>query len=260
MKKEHAAFCFAAAMAAVGAGCVSAKSPEAGDTMFLPLPGGEKIEMVYVAPGTFRAGGTDGYEWEGPVHEVTITKGFWLGKYEVTQKQWESLMGSNPSQFKGGDRPVETVSWNDCTAFAEKLAGELKAAGFDGIEPRLPTEAEWEYACRAGADGSGRENLGETAWFGERDGSTRPVGGKRPNAWGFYDMQGNVWEWCSDWQGDYAAEALVDPKGPESGKFRMTRGGSWFDGEILCSRSSRAGYYARNKNCYLGFRICAGTR
>ena len=165
-------------------------------------------------------------------HKVTLTQPFMLGVHEVTQAQYEQVMGSNPSKFRGPQNPVETVSWNDALDFCQKLSAlpeELKA----GRVYRLPTEAEWEYACRAGTTtkysfGDDESQLGEYAWFvGNAGRETRPVGLKQPNAWGLYDMHGNVWEWCADWYGGYPSGYVTDPTGPQSGSYRVIRGGSW---------------------------------
>ncbi|MBM3859468.1 MAG: formylglycine-generating enzyme family protein [Verrucomicrobia bacterium] len=188
------------------------------------LGGGIIIEAVAVPAGSFMMGSENGREDEKPVHKVTITKSFYMGKYEVTQEQWEAVMGNNPSSYKGGKHPVGNVSWNDCEAFLAKLNEKL-----DAWKASLPTEAQWEYACRAGTttkyfwgDDDGR--LGEYAWFkSDAGGTTHPIGLKKPNAWGLYDMIGNVWEWCSDWYGNYTAEPQQDPKGSKPGKRYVLR-------------------------------------
>ena len=198
------------------------------------------MEFVWIAPGVFQMGSDNGGSAERPVHEVEISKGFWLGKYEVTQGEWETVTGNNPSYFKGDVRlPVEAVSWHDVQAFIDTLNA---AAG--SVVYRLPTEAEWEYACRAGtqtrwslgdADGDDESQLGDYAWY---DGNyvyfsgsyTKAVGSKLPNGWGLYDMHGNVWEWVQDWYGEdyYHSSPRVDPPGPSSGVTRVIRGGRFF--------------------------------
>jgi len=180
-------------------------------------------EFVAIPAGEFMMG-SDSFD-EKPRHRVRITKRFEMGKYEVTQAQWKAAMGANPSTFKGDDRPVETVSWNDVQEFLKRLN-----ATDDGYRYRLPTEAEWEYAARAGSTADGVANVDEIAWYGENSGrETHPVGRKRANAWSLYDMLGNVWEWCADWHGAnyYASSPVDDPQGPASGTDRVVRGGSW---------------------------------
>ena len=187
------------------------------------------MEFVAVPPGEFTMGCSPGDsecdDDEKPSRRVRITEGFEMGKYEVTQTEWEAVTGSNPSYFKGADRPVEMVRWNDIQEFLAKLN-----ARNDGRQYRLPTEAEWEYAARAGTTGKYAGELDDMAWYyANSGGETHPVGQKQPNAWGLYDMHGNVWEWCRDWYDkDYYGRSLaVDPQGPSSGSSRVMRGGSW---------------------------------
>jgi formylglycine-generating enzyme required for sulfatase activity len=194
------------------------------------LGGGVKLEMVLIPAGSFMMGDEKGEDRHKPVHKVSITKPFHLGKYEVTQEQWKAVMGNNPSRFKGASNPVEQVSWDDSQVFLGNLNAK---AGGQGGKFVLPTEAQWEYACRAGSTGKfcfgdDEEQLGEYAWYEKNSGKrTHPVGEKKPNAWGLYDMHGNVWEWCQDWYGAYGAEAVTDPSGPIMGSFRVARGGCW---------------------------------
>ena len=216
------------------------------------LGGGVKLEMVLIPAGEFKMGSR--YEWEKPVHKVNITKPFYLGKYEVTQEQWEAVMGSNPSKFKGPRNPVEIVSWDDCQKFFDKLNAR---AGGQGWKFVLPTEAQWEYACRAGSTGKfsfGDDEMSEYAWYNENSGGkTHPVGEKKPNAWGLYDMHGNTWEWCQDWYGAYGAEAVTDPSGPTSGRRRVYRGGGWSYPARDCRSAFRTAWSA-GWHHYLGFR------
>jgi formylglycine-generating enzyme required for sulfatase activity len=186
------------------------------------------LEMLWVKPGTFEMGFSDKTR-----HTVTLTQGFHLGKHEVTQTQWQSVMGSNPSRYKGADRPVERVSWTEVTAFCDKLtelerkAGRLPA----GMSYQLPTEAQWEYACRAGtktAFSFGDSLTSEQANISGGPGETVVVGKYPGNSWGFHDMHGNVFEWCADWYGAYPTGAVSDPVGPAAGSFRVRRGGSWY--------------------------------
>jgi formylglycine-generating enzyme required for sulfatase activity len=184
------------------------------------------MKLVLIPAGEFQMGSLDGQDDERPVHRVRISKPFYLGRYEVTQAQWEAVMGRNPSRFTGNpNRPVEQVSWQDIQEFIKRLNQQ------EGWEVcRLPTEAQWEYAARAGTTTERYENeMDAIAWHaGNSSGQTHEVGQKRPNAWGVYDMLGNVWEWCHDGQRTYTADAVVDPIGPiGAGAHRVTRGGSW---------------------------------
>ena len=189
-------------------------------------------------------------------HQVTLTRGYWMGKYEVTQAQYEAIMGKNPSYFKGADLPVEQVTWYDAMTFCAKLTEQERAAGRlpEGYEYTLPTESQWEYACRAGTvhalnngldltDEGECPNLDEVGWYvGNSDGMTHPVGQKKPNARGLYDMHGNVHEWCLDWYDlDYPDSAVMDPIGTNAGSKRVLRGGCWSNEANAC-RSAYRGY------------------
>jgi formylglycine-generating enzyme required for sulfatase activity/serine/threonine protein kinase len=203
--------------------------------------------------GTFTMG--DGNE----AHQVTLTQPFELGVYEVTQEQYEAVMGTIPSKFKGLQNPVQTVSWNDAVEFCRKLS-ELPAEKKAGYVYRLPTEAEWEYACRAGTTttysfGDSDSELGEYAWYRDNSGNTtHPVGKKKPNAWGLYDMHGNVFEWCQDWYGNYPSGSVTDPTGAASGRGRVLRGGS-FDFQTSLVRSAYRDYVLPGFRLYtVGFR------
>ena len=208
----------------------------------------------------------------GSQQKVQIPKPFYLGVYEVTQAEYEGVMGKNPSSFcstngnvlaervSGEDtsrHPVETVSWKDATEFCKRLSAK------EGKTYRLPTEAEWEYACRAGTttrycSGDDEESLGEYAWYGANpDVKTHLVGEKKPNAWGLYDMHGNVFEWCADWYGLYASEAVSDPSGPETGSSRVGRGGCWSGPAGICVSSYRAWVVPADRGSSLGFRVAA---
>jgi formylglycine-generating enzyme required for sulfatase activity len=188
------------------------------------------MEFVLIRPGSYRMGGMGGNSNEKPCHPVTISAPFYLGKYQVTQLQWEKVMGSNPSHSKEESNPVECVSWNDIQEYIQRLN---EKAG--GNIYRLPTEAEWEYACRADTFdsyyfGNDPNNLDDHAWYGKNSkGITHPVGQKKPNPWGLYDIHGNVWEWVQDWYArDYYEKSPEnDPVGPSSGVTRVLRGGSW---------------------------------
>jgi formylglycine-generating enzyme required for sulfatase activity len=202
------------------------------------LGGGVNMEFVLIPAGTFTMGSAKCSN--ATPHQVTLTKPFCLGKYEVTQEQWQAVVGSNPSEFKGPKNPVEKVSWEDCQKFLRKLQEKVPGQTF-----RLPTEAEWEYACRAGSTtmycyGSHADGLGEYAWCDSNSGrTTHPVGEKKPNAWGLYDMHGNVMEWCQDLYGAYESGAVTDPVGPPSGLNRVMRGGSWNRSATICRSVDR---------------------
>jgi len=208
------------------------------------------ITLILVKPGTFRMG-SPLWPTEGPAHDVEITKPFYLGETEVTQAQWQRVMGSNPSNWKGNDLPVEQVSWEDAMEFCRKT-------GY-----RLPTEAEWEYACRAGSTtrfsfGDAAGDLGAYAWYdGNREKRTHPVSQKKPNAWGFLDMHGNVWEWCADWYaGDYYGHSpRQNPKGPSSGSVRVSRGGSWRLNPWFCRSATRGAGAPSDRDDNSGFRV-----
>ncbi|MCX7005051.1 MAG: SUMF1/EgtB/PvdO family nonheme iron enzyme [bacterium] len=220
------------------------------------LGGGVKMEFVLIRPGTFAMGLDQGDADEKPVHNVKITKPFYLGKYEVSQEQWQSVMGRNPSSFKEPKNPVESISWNDCQTFVRKLGEKMPRQTF-----RLPTEAEWEYACRAGTVtkfswGDNEDGLTEYGWCQSNSGSTtHPVGEKKPNAWGLYDMHGNVWEWCRDWYGTYASGNVTDPRGPTKGSGRVIRGGGWNYVAEYCRSSGRNGIYPAYADDDVGFRL-----
>ncbi len=199
---------------------------------------------------------------EKPQHRVRITKPFYLGKYLVTQEQWQAVMGNNPSEFKGPKNPVERVSWDDCQKFLEKLNAKI---GTQRGKFVLPTEAQWEYACRAGSTtrycfGDDESGLGEYAWYyANSEKKTHPVGEKKPNAWGLYDMHGNVQESCQDWYDDgyYAKSPTDDPTGPAMDTDHVLRGGSWRRPASDCRSASRdldvRGYHVSDLN--LGFRV-----
>jgi formylglycine-generating enzyme required for sulfatase activity len=215
----------------------------------------EMFEMVFVSGGTFQMGSNDGESDEKPVHTVTLSD-YLIGKTEVTQALWKSVMVNNPSHFKGDDLPVERVSWSNCQEFISKLNK------MTGKTYRLPTESEWEYAARGGTISkgysySGSNNLNEVAWYGDNSGSTtHPVGSKQPNELGLYDMSGNVWEWCSDWFGRYSSGAQTNPTGASSGSSRVYRGGGWFIDAQRCRVTYRDNNFAPvYRSSYLGFRL-----
>lgn len=222
------------------------------------------LDLNWVEPGTFTMGSASDEperdKAEGPQTRVTLSKGFWLGKTEVTQAQYTAVTGVNPSTFEknGGDAPVERVSWTDALAFCHKLTERERAAGRlpDGYAYTLPTEAQWEFAHRAGSTGSYPGEPEVTAWHAANsNGTTHAVGQKRPNAWGFYDMAGNVVEWCFDWYGNYPGGTVTDPSGPERGHYRMARGGSWRTDARVGRSAARSGGSEGRLDYTLGFRV-----
>jgi formylglycine-generating enzyme required for sulfatase activity len=214
------------------------------------------IEFKLLPAGTFTMGDKD----DAPAHRVTLTKAFELGVYGVTQKQYEKVMGSTPSDFSGPQNPVEQVSWHEAVEFCRKLSA-LPAEQAAGRVYRLPTEAEWEYACRGGTTtlysfGDDESQLGQYAWYDQNSGNTtHAVGGKKPNPWGLYDMHGNVWEWCEDWYGEYAPSASEDPMGASSGSSRVLRGGSWSNLASYCRAAFRGLHVPSDRYYGVGFRV-----
>lgn len=224
-------------------------------------------DLVWISPGSFFMGspstevgrGSD----EGPQTLVTLSRGFFMGKREVTQGEYVALMGTNPSEFPDLKRPVEMVSWQDAMAYCGLLTQTERAAGRlpDGWGYRLPTEAQWEYACRAGSmtrfshgDDSGYGLLPAYAWFGDpTNGQTHTVATRAPNAWGLYDMHGNVWEHCQDVM-TYSGGRITDPP-PAGGTARVTRGGSWHSLGSRCRSASRNNYDTTNREAWVGFRV-----
>ena len=235
-----------------------------GENYVVTFKPGVELKLLKVDAGSFIMGSNDGDEDEKSVHKVTLTKDFWLGETEVTQAQYEAVMGVNPSYFrKGGKCPVEQVSWNDAMEFCKKLTEQERKAGrlLSGYEYTLPTEAQWEYAARGGNmpkgyQYSGSDNLDEVGRYGDSScHSTHPVGGKKPNELGLYDMSGNVWEWCRDWSGDYPNVAVTDSAGLSDGSYRVYRGGGWNSSAADCRSANRS--YCSPGNCGndLGFRL-----
>ena len=221
------------------------------------------IQFALVPAGSFMMGAHEfegGNDNEKPQHKVTISRPFYLGIYEVTQEQWLKVTGSNPSEFQARNKPVETVSWEDIQVFIRKLN---KMENTDKY--RLPTEAEWEYAARAGTDTTycygddpDAEQLYNYGWYGGNGGSkTKIVGRLKPNAWGLYDMHGNVWEWVQDWYAEnyYSNSPSTDPEGPSSGSYRVARGGHWGGSADYCRSASRNIYPPGDRSKFLGFRL-----
>jgi formylglycine-generating enzyme len=246
---------------------------------------GITIKTVLIPAGTFQMGNTGAYSgssYEKPVHTVTISKSFYMGKYELTQKQYEEVMGTKPSYFKGENLPVEMVSWYEAVEYCNKLSdqdGLAQCYIINGVNVscnwnangwRLPTEAEWEYACKAGTttdfySGSLTNeyctpidaSLDRIGWYcGNSDDKTHPVGQKQANSFGLYDMSGNVWEWCWDWFKDYTNTSVTDPRGENSGSYHVLRGGSWYYIAGNCRNSIRSYSYPDVQIYINGFRIC----
>ncbi|MCY3017670.1 MAG: SUMF1/EgtB/PvdO family nonheme iron enzyme [Planctomycetota bacterium] len=244
------------------------QKPETGVAGALPkelaldLGKGVTLELVLIPAGRFLMGSPateDEREQDETQHEVIISRPFYMGKYEVTQEQYEAVMGENPSRFKGAKHPVEMVSWDEAQEFCRKASAKT------GKTVKLPTEAEWEYACRAGTttvycSGDDFEAIKQVTWcsydgqWGSAGGTT-PVGSLKPNAWGLYDMHGNAYEWCEDWYGDYPERAATDPKGTAEGDGRVTRGGSWFHPPRSCRSADRNRCPPREPHDDQGFRV-----
>ncbi len=250
-------------------GCSSESPPPPKDVPKQAAKDGWKdpytgIEFVYVQGGTFQMGDFvgDGSFDERPVHEVTVSD-YYIAKHEVTQAQWEKLMGDNPSEFDGANNPVDSVSWNEIQAFIKALNGK------SGQRYRLPTEAEWEYAARSGGKrekwaGTNDENqVGEYAWYLDNsDQQSHPVGTKKPNGLGIHDMSGSLWEWVHDWYDLYPSTAQTDPKGPDQGKwgYRTYRGGAWDYIPLIVSVFNRSGHVPDYKRPWIGFRLAKDVK
>lgn len=213
--------------------------------------------MIWIKPGTFLMSSTHG---SGDDTRVTLTRGYWLGRTEVTQAQWQAVVDNIPvpSFFKGSDRPVERVSWETVMAFCLRLTERERSAGRlpEGYIYTLPTEAQWEYSCRAGTTGSHAGKIAAMGWHDVNSGGeTHPIAQKQPNAWGLYDMHGNVQEWCADRRGGYPGGSVSDPAGAATGQFRVFRGGSWGDSAGACRSAMRSWTYPAFNNFSIGFRL-----
>ena len=234
----------------------------------LTLPGGVPMMFAFVPPGAFLMGGAE-FDSEKPVHRVTLTAGSFLGVHPVTQAQWQAVMGTEPSQFKGSNRPVEQVSWEDCQQFCAKLTAQLSGRA----TVRLPTEAEWEHACRAGTtthyhfgdvpSADAANYNGTYTWNGSPKGKNRKkttdVGSFPANPWGIYDLHGNVWEWCVDGYAEYTPDDQTDPNvdvKQSNDNTRVLRGGSWYSNPQFCRAACRSWYAPAVRNDFIGFRVC----
>jgi formylglycine-generating enzyme required for sulfatase activity len=248
--------------------------PIAGDLMSVDLGGGERMEFVWIPPGKFTMGSAlteEGHRKDENQHEVTLSRGFWMGKYEVTPRQFQVVkkLPFNDSKKAGLDAPVTHVTWIDAIDFCAKMKVRVAMGAANGdasrlesnrLDARLPTEAEWEYACRAGTAGAYAGDVdkmgwywsGKWTWAGDQ---LSVIGQKQPNAWGLYDMHGNVSEWCQDWYGDYDVMELTDPMGPASGMHRVQRGGSAAEEKIDCRSASRVQCNPLGGSPYIGFRV-----
>ena len=224
-------------------------------------------EFVRIPSGRFVMGSADGSQDEQPPHRVRIPTGFEMGKHEVTQEQWYAVMrrahanpGEDdhlaPSRFRGADLPVESVSWPDVQEFLKRMNARDPSYIY-----RLPTESEWEYACRAGSNADEAGGLDGSAWFEPNAASaTHPVGQKQPNAWGLHDMHGNVAEWVADWYGSYDAAEASDPRGPAAGSYRVFRGGSWLSAGRYCRCAARGFNFPNDRYDSVGFRLVRTKR
>lgn len=243
---------------------LESQSPAA--RLAIDLGDGAALELVFISPGRFTMGsprGEDGHNEDEIEHDVRLSQGIYLGQQLVTQEQYQRVMGDNPSYFQGPLLPVEMVSWFDAAAFCDELSRRVRRAF------RLPTEAEWEYACRAGTTtpfntgsslSTDQANYdGQFSYSGRRTGVSRrqttPVNMFPPNAWGLYDMHGNLWEWCNDWYSDYGTGSVVDPAGPETGSIKVLRGGSWFHGPADCRSAQRDALDPGRRHSLYGIRV-----
>ncbi len=252
--------------------------PMGRNNLTFTLPGGVPLELIHIPNGTFMMGSpsSESGHYDSEIqHRVTLTKDFWLGKFPVTQEQYQAITKQNPSAFKGATRPVETVNWNDAKGYCDLLNNVFRGKIPAGYAFTLPTEAQWEYACRAGTttpfnfgstlngdkancdgnypycDGNYPYGMGN----GKYVQATTEVGKYGANTWGLYDMHGNVWEWCNDWYGAYPTGAVSDPPGASSGSYRVLRGGSWHGHAGYCRSANRYGRDPKDRLDLFGFRV-----
>jgi len=263
-----------AGMLAAVVGCCGAQdtagvsvAPKAGEARVVELGRGVTLDLVWIPPGVFQMGSPFGEEGrfivEGRRHQVTLTHGFWMGKYPVTQQQWKRVMGNNPSHSNDPRLPVEQVNWNDCQSFITTLNRILATAA---LTAALPDEAQWEYACRAGTasrfwSGDRVADLARVAWFADNsDNQPHEVGRKPANPWGLCDMHGNIWQWCQDWLERYPREDPTDPHGPDAGQERVLRGGSWSSEADICRAAYRFSYPPGYRIMTAGLRVIANKK
>ena len=229
------------------------ENPSGSDRLKFTVEG-VSFKMIKVKGGTFQMGSENGGKEEQPIHSVTLSD-YYIGETEVTQELWQAVMGSNPSRFRGDSLPVNRVSWNDCQEFVNKLNQKT------GRRFALPTEAQWEFAARGGNKSrgyeySGSNNIDDVAWYLDNCSEwIHPVGTKMANELGLYDMTGNVWEWCSDWYGDYSSSSQTDPVGPSTGSIRVHRGGGWFSYAGSCCSIYRRGSSPSDRYSSLGLSL-----
>ena len=279
MIRSRLCLCLALQLLSVFAGCSRTpdqSSPESSSSPKETITNSIGMKLVLMPKGTFTMGSPieeKGRTEDEQSHQVTISQDYYLGAMEVTQGQYEKVMGTNHSYFQGrrvkresSNHPVENVSWADAVECCKRLS-ELPEEKTEGRVYRLPTDGEWEYACRAGSTtaysfGASAKSLGDYAWFFENSGdATHPVGEKKPNAWSLYDMHGNVWKWCSDWYGVYPKNAVTDPVGPQVGSPRVLRGGGWENNFAGCRSAVWCKYLPASRihlNGY-GFRIALSS-
>jgi len=258
----------------------SAPTPARRFYRAVSVPAPADTNLVFIQPGTFTMGSptneVDRYSDEGPQTTVTISRGFWMGKYEVTQGEYLSVVGSNPSYFTSANGfpddptlPVEKVNRSAANNYCARRTQQERAVGLIPTDYvyRLPTEAEWEYACRAGTttrfsygDDPGYTNLTDYAWGPDNSGGmTHPVGQMLPNPWGLHDIHGNVWEWCQDWYGVYPSGSVIDPQGPATGLFGVLRGGAFPYANLECRSAARYAPYPNGASSgAIGFRVVLG--
>jgi len=258
---------------------IDKSAPATGRRFYRAVTYTAPTNMIFISPGKFRMGSpnneVDRSSDEGPQTDVTISSGFWMAIYPVTQANYLALMGTNPSWFSTNfgftqdlSRPVEQVSWFDATDYCGMLTLQDQKAGRIPLSSayRLPTEAEWEYACRAGTstrfsygDDPGYLSLTNYAWYTDNSGAmTHPVRQKLPNPWGLYDMAGNVLEWCADWYGPYPGGVVLDPLGPPAGLTRVLRVSHWSNYADRCRSAHRAGNYPDQASSFTGLRVVLG--
>jgi len=243
-------------------GIITAADRNSGMSCSFPLNKEVALSLLWIPAGTFYMGSLpteEGHEdGESPRHRVMLTRGFWLARHAVTQGQWQAVMQATPSRMVQPDRPVVMVSWLGAQCFLKTLAGLVPGWWF-----RLPTEAEWEYACRAGTEtrfslGDTEDDLARSAWFAANsDGATHPVATKVPNAWGLFDMPGNVFEWCDDWETSYTGDDVVDPRGVSVGQNRVLRGGCFKCPPPYCRSANRYSAPPDRRSPSIGFRPVA---